>query len=399
MARVAADVVAPRALQYGADRGPRRASRTCIVEVMAAEGMHGRPRRPARHDRRPAGDRPRLQDADRPRRRRSSPRRRPTRARCRRSRPTRPTSCRSRWTTTACASTCSRRRSTASTPRAGGRSSSTRSRPSRTRRGVTMSLPRRRRLVEIAKRARAARARGQPVRAAALRGRRRCRRSTRSTAASTSSTSGRSRRSSRPGMRLGWAAAPAAGAREDEPRQAGRRPVLVVVHAVLRRRLLRASATGSDYVQHAARALPPPARRDARRARRALPARGDVDAARRAGCSSGRRCPTTSTRPTCWRARCASNVAFVPGRAAYLDGRGGSSMRLNFSGVGEDDIREGVRRIGKVVREQVALYGTLTGQRRRRAADAERARARRRPRGRPAPAAPRPTPRRRAGAR
>jgi 2-aminoadipate transaminase len=54
-------------------------------------------------------------------------------------------------------------------------------------------------------------------------------------------------------------------------------------------------------------------------------------------------------------------VAFVPGRAAYLDGRGGSSMRLNFSGVGEDDIREGIRRIGKVVREQVGLYGTLTG--------------------------------------
>jgi 2-aminoadipate transaminase len=55
------------------------------------------------------------------------------------------------------------------------------------------------------------------------------------------------------------------------------------------------------------------------------------------------------------------NVAFVPGRAAYLDGRGGSSMRLNFSGVGEDDIREGVRRIGKVIGEQVGLYGTLTG--------------------------------------
>ncbi|MDX6649531.1 MAG: 2-aminoadipate transaminase [Solirubrobacteraceae bacterium] len=55
------------------------------------------------------------------------------------------------------------------------------------------------------------------------------------------------------------------------------------------------------------------------------------------------------------------NVAFVPGRAAYLDGRGGSSLRLNFSGVSEDDIREGVRRIGKVVREQVGLYGTLTG--------------------------------------
>ncbi len=55
------------------------------------------------------------------------------------------------------------------------------------------------------------------------------------------------------------------------------------------------------------------------------------------------------------------DVAFVPGRAAYLDGRGGSSMRLNFSGVGDDEIREGVRRIGRVISEQVVLYGTLTG--------------------------------------
>src|SRR6476659_1982459 len=55
------------------------------------------------------------------------------------------------------------------------------------------------------------------------------------------------------------------------------------------------------------------------------------------------------------------NVAFVPGRAAFLDGRGGSSLRLNFSGSSEDEIREGVRRIGEIVREQVGLYGTLTG--------------------------------------
>ena len=55
------------------------------------------------------------------------------------------------------------------------------------------------------------------------------------------------------------------------------------------------------------------------------------------------------------------HVAFVPGRAAFVDGRGASAMRLNFSGVGEDDIREGIRRIGEVVREQVELYGTLTG--------------------------------------
>ncbi len=61
------------------------------------------------------------------------------------------------------------------------------------------------------------------------------------------------------------------------------------------------------------------------------------------------------------RALSEHNVAFVPGRAAYLDGRGGSSMRLNFSGSNEAQIREGVRRIGAVVGEQVALYGTLTG--------------------------------------
>ena len=37
-------------------------------------------------------------------------------------------------------------------------------------------------------------------------------------------------------------------------------------------------------------------------------------------------------------------------------------MRLNFSGCGEDRLREGVRRIGEAIREQVELYGTLTGE-------------------------------------
>jgi 2-aminoadipate transaminase len=56
------------------------------------------------------------------------------------------------------------------------------------------------------------------------------------------------------------------------------------------------------------------------------------------------------------------NVAFVPGEQAYLDGRGRNAMRLNFSNQDEDSLREGIRRIGKVIQEQVALYGTLTGQ-------------------------------------
>jgi 2-aminoadipate transaminase len=54
------------------------------------------------------------------------------------------------------------------------------------------------------------------------------------------------------------------------------------------------------------------------------------------------------------------DVAFVPGQAAYVDGRGRSSMRLNFSAGGEEEIREGIRRIGRTIEEQVALYGALT---------------------------------------
>jgi 2-aminoadipate transaminase len=57
-----------------------------------------------------------------------------------------------------------------------------------------------------------------------------------------------------------------------------------------------------------------------------------------------------------------AGVAFVPGRAAYTDGqRGSSSMRLNFAGIPEAQIEEGIRRIGKTIREQLGLLGRLTG--------------------------------------
>jgi 2-aminoadipate transaminase len=63
-------------------------------------------------------------------------------------------------------------------------------------------------------------------------------------------------------------------------------------------------------------------------------------------------------------ARDREGVAFVPGRAAYLDGRrGASSMRLNFAGVSEAEIREGARRIGKALREQLTLISSLSGSR------------------------------------
>jgi 2-aminoadipate transaminase len=55
-------------------------------------------------------------------------------------------------------------------------------------------------------------------------------------------------------------------------------------------------------------------------------------------------------------------VAFVPGRAAYMDeGSGASSMRLNFAGVPDEDIREGIRRIGQIMSGRAGLFGILTG--------------------------------------
>jgi 2-aminoadipate transaminase len=58
------------------------------------------------------------------------------------------------------------------------------------------------------------------------------------------------------------------------------------------------------------------------------------------------------------------NVAFVPGAAAFVDGRGASSMRLNFSGSSSEEIQEGIERIGNVVTEQVDLYESITGEHR-----------------------------------
>jgi len=55
-------------------------------------------------------------------------------------------------------------------------------------------------------------------------------------------------------------------------------------------------------------------------------------------------------------------VAFVPGRSAYMDGHSGShSMRLNFAGVPDEDIREGIRRIGRTVGADTGMFSALTG--------------------------------------
>jgi 2-aminoadipate transaminase len=44
------------------------------------------------------------------------------------------------------------------------------------------------------------------------------------------------------------------------------------------------------------------------------------------------------------------NVAFVPGRAFYVDGGGDNTLRLNFSNSDEEKIEEGIKRLAKVMK-------------------------------------------------
>jgi DNA-binding transcriptional MocR family regulator len=52
-------------------------------------------------------------------------------------------------------------------------------------------------------------------------------------------------------------------------------------------------------------------------------------------------------------------VAYVPGTAFYADGRGGNQMRLAFCHPPEDRIREGIARLGNLLDDERALYGSL----------------------------------------
>jgi 2-aminoadipate transaminase len=54
-------------------------------------------------------------------------------------------------------------------------------------------------------------------------------------------------------------------------------------------------------------------------------------------------------------------VAYVPGTAFYPDGRGRDKMRLAFCYPTEDDIAEGVRRLGLLLSDEQELYRSLSG--------------------------------------
>jgi 2-aminoadipate transaminase len=51
----------------------------------------------------------------------------------------------------------------------------------------------------------------------------------------------------------------------------------------------------------------------------------------------------------------------VPGTAFYPDGRGRNKMRLAFCYPTEDDIAEGVRRLGLLLADEQELYRSLSG--------------------------------------
>ena len=47
------------------------------------------------------------------------------------------------------------------------------------------------------------------------------------------------------------------------------------------------------------------------------------------------------------------NVAFVPGKAFYVDGGGNNTLRLNFSNSNEEKIEEGIKRLAKVIKKLI----------------------------------------------
>ena len=153
----------------------------------------------------------------------------------------------------------------------------------------------------------------------------------------------------------------AAGDGEDRARQAGDRPLHLDADPVLRRSSTFAEEHWRAYVDSLCGIYRAP-RRDARGARPTIP--GEATWTRPQGglfvwATLPRYIDTSDLLAKALR----ENVAFVPGAAAYVDGaRGANSMRLNFSGSSEDEIREGIRRIGKVIGEQVAFYETITGE-------------------------------------
>ena len=342
-----------------ADRGLRRDGRL----HRRGDGCRGdaaRPRRRDRHHRRPAGDRPGLQDAGRPRRRgrlrgADLPRRGagllqlPGRRRSR-----------STATRTGCGSRSSKRCS-ARLDGEGRRPKFVYSVPSfQNPAGVTMSLERRRRLVELA-RARELlvvednpygllRFGGEPLPPLyQLDG------------GDYVIYVGTFSKILSPGIRLGWAVAPPPVM---EKIVLGKQAADLCTSTLTQYFVREYFAEGRwrEYVDEPGRDLPRPPRRDARGAARALPGAGDLDRARGRPLRLGDAARLHRHRRPAGARRCARTSPSSPARPPTSTRAAGAARCGSTSPASsEDEIREGVRRIGKAIAEQVELYETLTG--------------------------------------
>lgn len=47
------------------------------------------------------------------------------------------------------------------------------------------------------------------------------------------------------------------------------------------------------------------------------------------------------------------NVAYVPGGPFFVDGKGKNTMRLSFCYPSEEDIEEGIKRLGRVIKKKI----------------------------------------------
>ena len=197
--------------------------------------------------------------------------------------------------------------------------------------GVTMSLRAAPAAGGDRARARAARAGGQPVRPAALRGRRRCRRCYSLDGGVYVMYLGTFSKILSPGIRLGWVVAPPPVLEKINLGKQARRPVHLDALAADGAGLLRARRAGATTWTRS---------RDLYRERRdtMLDALAELFPPQaewtrpRGGLFIWATLPDFIDTTDLLARALRDNVAFVPGEAAYLDGRGRSSMRLNFSG-------------------------------------------------------------------
>ena len=167
-----------------------------------------------------------------------------------------------------------------------------------------------------------------------------------------------------PGIRLGWLCAPPPVMEKVVLGKQASDLCTSTLTPVLRRRVLRRGRVARLHRRPLRGSTLAP-RRDAGRARALLPAAGELVAARRAACSCGRRCPSTSTPPTCSRRRCArtspSSPAPPPTSTAAAAPRCGSTSRART----RTRSARGSAASARVIAEQVELFETITGEFRR----------------------------------